>query len=186
MSAHAGRKAHVSFDEGVCRKVWRTWIPQAEIDREIATHTAAEAAGVAPAIQTVGQEGGSMFMSMRRLGRNIAEYAATEPPDVLDAALLQIEDLYKKLDTVSVLHNNADPRNAVLDEAAGRWFLIDFGKARMREEHDCRNYNTRITYPIMAVRVGIRAGGTRHPGARHSGPRSPCATPSATRCTGTA
>ena len=144
-------------------------MPKTQIHREIAAHAAAEAAGVAPPIETVGQVNGAMFITMRRLGRSIAEYAATEPHEAVDAALLEIEDLYRKLDGACVLHNNADPRNAVLDECTGRWYLIDFGKARMREEHDCCSYNTRITFSIMSVRVGRHdryAPGTvgrRHP-----------------------
>ena len=123
---HVGTRTHIRDAPvaGGVPQVFKTWlrhIPQAEIDREIATHTVAEAAGVAPAIGVVGLTQGSMYMTMQRLGRSIAEFAATEASEAVDAALSEIKGLYSKLDGAAVIHNSGDPRNARLDEAAGRW-----------------------------------------------------------------
>ena len=57
------------------------------------------------------------------------------------------------LDKAGVIHNDADPRNVMVDDTDGRWYLVDFGKARMREPGDGLNYNVKVTFTIMAVRT---------------------------------
>ena len=61
--------------------------------------------------------------------------------------------MYESLDRAGVIHNDADPRNAMVDEADGRWYLVDFGKARMREQGGGTYYNVKVTFTIMAVRA---------------------------------
>ena len=142
--------------EGVkqIQKIWRAWKPQDEIDREIACHTAAEAMGVAPKLYKVGQLGGAecqMYMSMRHLTRNFLQYVVDEDPCVVQVALEDIRWLYESLDDAGVLHNDADPRNAMVDDANGKWYLIDYGKSRMRDSTDAGDYNVKVTFTIMAV-----------------------------------
>lgn len=157
---HHGRHALIrelgTGPEGVpqVQKIWRAWRPQAEIDREIACHTAAGPA--APKIYAAGTLGGAepkTYMTMRRLGRNLLQYAAQEERAIVDVALSEIKGLYESLDRAGVLHNDADPRNAMVDEKDGRWYLVDFGKARMRDQGDGPHYNVKVTFNIMAVRA---------------------------------
>ena len=155
---HSQLRALGTGPEGVAQiqKIWRAWRPQDEIDREIACHTSAEAASVAPKIYSVGLVGGetqSMYLTMRRLSRSFVEFAATEEECVVQVALVDIKELYFELDKVGVIHNDGDPRNVMRDDRDGRWYLIDYGKSRMREEGDSANYNVDVTFKIMAVRA---------------------------------
>ena len=148
--------------EGVAQiqKIWRAWRPQADIDREIACHTAAEAASVAPKIYKVGRTGGEepkLYMTMRALGRNFAQFAREEEDCVVAVALAEIEALYEALDKAGVIHNDGDPRNVMVDEADGRWYLVDFGKARMREDGDGGHKRPRTTTATGGHDDGRRA-----------------------------
>ena len=71
---------------------------------------------------------------MRHLTRNFLQYVVDEDPCVVQVALEDIRRLYESLDDAGVLHNDADPRNAMVDDANGKWYLIDY----TRQEQDAR------------------------------------------------
>ena len=125
----------------------RKFLNEADFQRRAAV------VGVAPpvidfyAAKKKGKKGNESYLITELCDLTILEYIKKQK-NLTDNEFEQIHELYKKLDSVNILHNDANPNNLMVSShPVKRFYLIDYGLAKNG------NNNTTICYPLMARRL---------------------------------
>ena len=121
--------------------------------KEVDLHRAAAEIGVAPPIidfyvgGTDSKKGAQSYIVMEQLDRTVLNIIKSQKA-LTDSQWKEIINLYRKLDTISILHNDANPNNLMYQfHPVPRFFLIDFGMSKRARG------NVEISYQLLRTRL---------------------------------
>ena len=122
--------------------------------REVDLHRVAAEIGVAPPIVdfyvggTDRAKGAQSYIVMEKLDQTVLNIIKSQG-QLSDEQWNEIITLYRKLDTISILHNDSNPQNLMMQFACAkrRFFLIDFGMSKRGKG------NMTISYPLLRARL---------------------------------
>ena len=113
------------------RKSSKTLTTEAEFQIE------AYKAGVAPKVILYSPEG--KFIVMDLMERTLMQIIEDQKGHLTENQQKQIIDLYRKLDKIGIVHNDANPLNIM--EKKGRLYLIDYGFTKLSSHKNFKKYN---------------------------------------------
>ena len=120
--------------------------------REVDLHRAASTINIAPQIidfyigGTDKKKGPSSYIIMEKLDQTVLPIIKSQGK-LRDEQWNEIMNLYKKLDSINILHNDANLCNIMYRFHPPRFYLIDFGMAKVGMG------NMTISYPLLRSRL---------------------------------
>ena len=133
-------------------KVFKKGKANSTFIKEVDLHRSAAEIGVAPRLidfyigGTVRGMGDQSYIVMDKLDITVIDIIQTNR-ELSDEQWNEIISLYRKLDAISVLHNDSNPMNLMMSRSTRRFYLIDFGMSKRSKG------NMNISYPLMRARL---------------------------------
>ena len=121
--------------------------------KEVDHQRAAAEMGVAPPIIDFyvggsGDKGKQSYLVTEKCDQSVLSVIQSQKGSLTDEQWDEIINLYKKLDTIPILHNDANPMNLMLKFGpTRRFYLIDFGSSKRSKG------NMTTCFPLMRDRL---------------------------------